>query len=149
MRPSRSMLPVRRYGRRLILVVALVAAAGACVADLTGIQEFIGGQLTGISLYPTEGAVVQTGDTVRLTAMGNVSGILGMLGYDPLPDAVWSVADSRVARLDPVPPPPVDSFPMARVRVLGLRLGETRVAVSARGFSAETQVRVIPAGATP
>jgi hypothetical protein len=115
-----------------------------CNMDLTGIQQTIGGYLTGIGVHP-DSATMHVGDTLRMSATGGVSGLIGMLGYDPLPDATWQSSNSAVARLEPVAPPPPDSYPAARVRLLAWRPGETQVTVSARGFSATARVIVISA----
>jgi hypothetical protein len=122
--------------------LAITTLFGACfdtttLTDITG-----GGRLLSITV---DAGVVEVADTVRLTASGNVSGVLGLLTYDPVLDAQWAVADPTVARLEPLPPPPPeDSFPMARTLVRGLRPGTTRVTATARGKTGEATVRVFP-----
>jgi hypothetical protein len=132
--------------RRIIpLAVALVLTA---CADLTGL-DFVGGHLTSISVE--HGAIVEVGDTVRLSATGSVDGIIGLLSYDRLLDASWAISDPTIAQLQllpPPPPPPEDSSTPTRTLVRGRRPGTVIVTATARGLSGEAPVRVIPVVAT-
>lgn len=120
--------------------LAVVLVLGACV-DFTGL-DIAGGHLLSISV---DNGVVEVGDTVRLTAAGNVDGIVGILSYDPVLDARWAVSDSAIALVQALPlPPPEDSFPRARALIRGRRPGAVTVTATARGKSGEATVRVIP-----
>lgn len=119
----------------------MTLSVGACV-DFTGL-DVAGGHLIGISV--SGGGIVEVGDTIRLTAAGDVDGLVGMFSYDPVLDARWAVSDPGTAQLVPLPPPPKDdSFPMARTLVRGVRPGTVRVSAMARGTSGEADVRVVP-----
>jgi len=125
------------------LVAPTLALSGLGCDSLTGINEMFDHRLVGISV--DQGSVVEVGDTVRLTAAGDVNGVLGMLMYDPVLDTRWSVSDPTIAQLQPLPlPPPEDSFPRARTLIRGLRPGLTYVTATARGISGNASVRVIP-----
>ena len=87
--------------------------------------------------------MVQVGGTTRLSAYGKVSGITGLLNYDRLPDAVWTVSDSTIARITPVSPPTGDTTSSASAVVQGLRAGNVRITASARGVSGTIEERVI------
>jgi hypothetical protein len=125
-----------------LLSLAVPLALGACV-DFTAL-DVAGGRL--VSIGVNQSTVVEVGDTIRLTATEHVDGIVGMLTYDPILDARWSVSDQTIARLEPLPPPPKDdSFPMARTLV---QPGTVHVMATARGTSGEAIVRVFPAVST-
>ena len=95
-----------------------------------------------ISVAP---AVVHVGDTVRLTAWGQVDGLLGIFNFDPVRDARWSVSDTAIAVLETPPPPPAtDTLWTARILVRGQRQGEVTVSATARGVTGSAIVRVIP-----
>jgi hypothetical protein len=130
--------------RRALRHVGLLAGAAALAAciDIAAPPDIGGGRLIGISM--TSDAVVEVGDTVRLAASGNVSGIIGMLAYDPLPDAEWAVSDTTVARVERILAGPEDSIPYARARLTGVRPGVVQVAVTARGVRGEAPARVVP-----
>lgn len=132
--------------RRVIpLGVALMLTA--CV-DFTGL-DIAGGHLTSISV--DHGAIVEVGDTVRLSATGGVDGIIGLLAYDRLLDATWTISDPTIAQLQLLPaplPPPQDSSTPTRTLVRGRRPGTVTVTASARGLSGAAPVRVIPVVAT-
>jgi len=133
---------MRIRGFRLFVAVTLPLSGLAC-DSLTGINEMFDHRLVGIAV--DQGSIVEVGDTVRLTAAGDVDGVLGILMYDPVLDTRWSVSDPTVAQLQPLPlPPPEDSFPRARTLVRGLRPGLTSVTATARGVSGQASVRVIP-----
>jgi hypothetical protein len=133
--------------RRVVLVFSSVALSG-CL-DMTGLgelSELISGKLIGISVTPSVSIVV--GDTARLEATGQISGLMVILGaYDVLPDAEWNISNPTIARLEQVEPPAVDSYPGARIRLRGLRVGQATVSVSARGQTGTTEVIVLPPGA--
>lgn len=139
-------MPYHLLRRVTLLAVALVPIA--CV-DMTGLGELFGGHLTGISV--DNGAIVEVGDTVRLSARGAVDGLLGLFSYDRLLDASWTISDPTIARLEllePPLPPPQDSSTPTRTLVRGRRPGTVTVKASARGVSGEAPVRVIPVIAT-
>jgi hypothetical protein len=126
---------------RRIVPLLCVVALSACI-DFTGL-DIAGGHLTGIDV--TKGTVVEVGDTVRLTAAGDIDGLVGWFSYDPVLDARWTVSNPSIARLEPLPPPPKeDSFPKARTLVRGVSVGTVRVIATPRGVSGEATVRVFP-----
>ena len=86
---------------RRIIPPAVALALTAC-ADLTGL-DFVGGHLTSISV--DHGAIVEVGDTVRLSATGSVDGLIGLFSYDRLLDASWAISDPTIAQLQLLPPP--------------------------------------------
>ena len=130
---------------RRIIPPAVALALTAC-ADLTGL-DFVGGHLTSISV--DHGAIVEVGDTVRLSATGSVDGLIGLFSYDRLLDASWAISDPTIAQLQPLPPPPPeDSSTPTRTLVRGRRPGTVTVTATARGLSGEAPVRVIPVVAT-
>jgi hypothetical protein len=132
---------------RRIIPLTVALALTAC-ADLTGL-DFVGGNLTSISVE--HGAIVEVGDTVRLSATGSVDGIIGLLSYDRLLDASWAISDQTIAQLQllpPPPPPPQDSSTPTRTLVRGRRPGTVTVTATARGLSGEAPVRVIHVVAT-
>lgn len=127
---------------RCVAPATLAVAVTAC-DSLTGIQEMFDHRLVGIAV--DQGSVVAVGDTTRLTAAGDVEGLLGMFMYDPVLDTRWSLSDPTIAQLQPLPPPPPeDSFPRTRTLIRGLRPGSTQVTATARGVSGQATVRVIP-----
>ena len=131
--------------RRLLPLAAVALALGACV-DFTSL-DVAGGHL--VSIGVNHGGVVEVGDTIRLTATGDVDGLLGLFSYDPLLDARWSVSDPTIAQLEPLPPPPKDdSFPKARTLIRGVRPGTVHVTATARGVSGDAIVRVFPVVST-
>lgn len=137
---AKAQMSLRPIGR--ICALSLPLVLGGCF-DLTGLDEMFGAPLLGIAV---EGAIVEVGDTVRVTAMGDAGGIIGIFAYDPLPDARWTISPQSVAQLQALPPPPPDdSFPRARTLVRGLSVGSALVEASARGITGRATVRVIPA----
>lgn len=136
-------MPLRVLRRIIPLAIALVPIG--CV-DFTGL-DIAGGHLTGISV--DHGAIVEVGDTVRLSAWGSVDGILGLFSYDRLLDATWAISDPTIAQLQLLPPPPLqDSSTPTRTLVRGRRPGTVTVTATARGLSGGAPVRVIPVVAT-
>ena len=135
---------------RLRYLVGLSATLGltACT-DLTGL-DFAGGRLQSITVRASGPAVVEVGDTIRLTATGTVDGLLGLFNYAPILDAIWATSDPSVARLEALPPPPVDDpAPSARTLVRGVAPGTARVSASSSGVMGEVTVRVIPRAEAP
>jgi hypothetical protein len=130
---------------RCIIPLAVPLLLTACV-DLTGL-DIAGGHLTSISVE--HGAIVEVGDTVRLSATGSVDGIIGILFYDRLLDANWAISDPKIGQLLPLPlPPQQDSSTPTQTLVRGLRPGTVTVTASARGLSGAALLRVIPVVAT-
>lgn len=78
---------------------------------------------------------VRVGDTVRFTAIGNVSGVLGIFELDRLTDAAWSVSDPSLAQVTPIPITPNDTTSYAQALVRGVSVGTVQVIVNARGVS--------------
>lgn len=121
--------------------LSLALTFSACV-DIAGLDDMFGAPLLAIGV---DGAIVEVGDTVRVTAMGEVGGIVGMWSYDPVLDARWAISDQTIARLESLPlPTPEDSFPRARTLIRGARPGSARVTATARRVVGEAIVRVIP-----
>ena len=114
-----------------------------CNLDLAGAA---GGptELDKISL--TGPSTVQVGDTIRLTASGSVTGLIGILVLDPIRDGSFSVSDSTIASIVPFNPPPGDTTSFASVRVKGLKVGNVQVTVRARGKSDTHSVAVTSTG---
>lgn len=132
-------MPFPALRRFVPLSVAL--ALTACV-DLTGLNDIFGTPLLGIAV---DAGIVEVGDTVRISAAGDVGGIIGIFSYDPILDARWAISDKAIAQLVPLPlPPPEDSFPRARTLIRGIRQGSAQVTATARGVSGVSTVRVIP-----
>jgi hypothetical protein len=126
---------------RRIIPLAVTLFLTACL-DFTGL-DVGGGHLTSISV--DHGAIVEVRDTVRLSATGNVDGIIGLLFYDRLLDARWTISDATIAQLLTLPlPPPQDSSTPTQILVRGLRPGTVTVTASARGLSGMAPLRVIP-----
>lgn len=125
-----------------ISITSLSTLISCNALDLSGLSEIYSAQLKSIGV--TSGGIVEVGDTIRLDASGSLTGLIGILAYDPVLDAKWSVSDPRIARLEALPlPPPEDSFPHARVLVRGLQPGKVTVSAQARGISGNAEVRVI------
>lgn len=122
--------------------LASTAAVAGCNLDLAGVP---GGptQLGKISL--TGPSTVQVGDTIRLTASGSVTGLIGFFLIDPIRDGKFTVSDSTIAAIVPFNPPPGDTTSFASVRVDGLKCGSIQVTVSTRGKSATHAIQVTPA----
>lgn len=121
-----------RSARRLAGIVTLVLATailGGC--NFTGLD--FGGGLEKISLDGP--SVVQVGDTIRLTASGSVSGLLGLLFLDRVLDARFKVSDPTVATIQAFIPPKTDTTSFASVLVRGRKVGRVDVTVSARSRS--------------
>lgn len=141
---QRSLRQLERWPRSaLLLRVLLCAGVGlAMVSCNAGVSNPFAseGQLTSITI--SGDSIIQFGASTRLSAYGKVSGITGLLSYDRLLDAVWSVSDSTVARITPISPAPGDSTATAAALVQGLRAGSARITATARGVSGTIEVRV-------
>jgi len=124
-----------------VFLIGTVLVTG-CNADLAGVSSLQTG-LNKISL--TGPSTVQVGDTVRLTASGSVTGLIGFLLIDPIRDGKFAVSDPTIAAILPFNPPPGDTTSFASVRVEGLKIGRVEVTVSARGKSESHSVEVTPA----
>lgn len=133
--------------RRLTLLALLIAPL-AC-GDLTGVVDFFGGRLVSVTVSAPQGPMVEVGDTIRLTATGQIGGLIGLLNYAPILDAIWATSDATTARIEPLPPPPPeDSFPTARTLIRGVQPGAARITATSGGLTGEATVRVIPTLAT-
>jgi hypothetical protein len=127
-----------------VLLIGTALLAG-CNLDVTG----VGGGPTGLENISLTGpSTVQVGDTIRLSASGSPSGLIGFLFLDPIRDGKFTVSDATIAAIVPLIPPPGDTTSVASVRVQGLKIGSVQVTVSARGKSATHPVEVTSA-ATP
>ncbi len=124
------------------LVLAGTALLAACNLDLTGIA---GGPMGVERISLTGPSTVQVGDTIRLSASGSPSGLIGFLFLDPIRDGKFTVSDATTAAIVPLIPPPGDTTSVASVRVQGLKVGSVQVTVSARGKSATHPVVVTTA----
>lgn len=121
---------------------ALVLATSGCLDfDMSSITSAFGGELI---ITVSAGPAVEVGDTLQVSATGRPSGVLGLLVYDRLLDAHWTVSDPTVATLTPLQPPPNDSITPAQALLRGLKAGTVRVTAAARGARGETSVRVVP-----
>lgn len=130
------------HDRRLFsfLAVLTFAATSCNVFAPTEPLDIAGGALESISI--SGDTLLDVGDTLRLMATGNVSGVLGMFSYDPLADARWSTSNVGVASVAPRHETSPDSLAAARAMVRGVRAGTARIIVSARGVSASWPVHV-------
>jgi hypothetical protein len=125
-----------------VLALSTMLMAG-CNLDLAGAA----GGPTGLDKISLTGpSTVQVGDTIRLTASGSVTGLIGILVLDPIRDGIFSVSDSTIAAIVPFNPPPGDTTSFASVRVKGLKAGGVQVTVRARGKSDTHSIVVTPTG---
>lgn len=129
----------RARTRVCVGVAAISLVATACNGTITN-PYGTEGQLTSIEVLGPSS--VQVGDTIRLTALGHVAGVVGILGLDRLPDATWNASDPSVVRLTPVPVPASDTA-YAEAVVGGVTTGVAQITVSARGVSGSHAVRVV------
>ena len=130
---------ISRRAAKIGLLSLLTILCADCKLDLAPLTDE--GRLTAISLYgPSQ---VQVGDTVRLSAMGSVSGIIGLLAYDRILDGRFTASDTTIATILPFTPPPNDTTSFTSVRVEGRKVGTVQITVSARGISETHLVDVI------
>jgi len=135
--------PRRRPLPPALPALAAALALAACRVDAP-VNPFPPPTLNGIVVSPAR-SEVQVGDTVRLNAIGTLSGLLGAFSFVPLDGAPWAVSDPAVARVEPLPTrPPTDSTRRAEALVRGLQPGTVRVTVSALGIEGSAEVRVAP-----
>ena len=126
------------HAHRALLVSLAVSLAGCALpSDL----DIAGGRLQAIGI--SGDTVVAVGDSTRLTATGSVSGLVGILSYDPLADARWSTSNPGLVTVMPIPPTANDTFPAARVLIRGMSEGTATISVSARGISAQWLMHVV------
>jgi hypothetical protein len=141
---------MRRYSQfkwtPLGLFLIGTALITGCNLDLTGLDAALSTGLDKISL--TGPSTVLVGDTIRLSASGSVTGVIGFLLIDPIRDGTFTVSDATIAAIVPLIPPPGDTTSVASVRVQGLKGGSVQVTVSARGKSATHPV-VVTTSSTP
>jgi hypothetical protein len=135
---------VSRRAGRLGLLSLITILCAACDFNLGPASDE--GRLTKIGLYGE--SQVQVGDTIRLSAEGSVSGIVGLLFYDRILDGRFSASDTTIATILPFIPPPSDSTSVASVLVEGRKVGTVQIKVSARGITGTHRVDVI-ADTTP
>ena len=125
---------------RISVLSLATALVGGC--NMTGLD--FGGELQSISLSGP--SVVQVGDTIRLTAAGSVSGLIGMLFLDRLLDARFTTSDATVATIQAFIPPATDTTSFSSVLVTGRKVGRAGITVRARSQSDTHFVDVIAPG---
>jgi hypothetical protein len=131
---------------RIIRAAPLLALwLTACKLDLSGLDVY-GGQLTGISVSVDGliGSLPEVGDNMTLSAYGDVDGLAGLLSYDPVYDASWTVSDTTIARVETVPRHALESRGNSWIRLHALKPGTVQVRATARGKEGTVTVRVIP-----
>jgi hypothetical protein len=79
-------------------------------------------------------SAVGVSDTVRLSATGQVGGLIGLLAYDPLRDAKWSSSDPGIATVEAPAPTPDDTL-ASPILVRGIRPGRVVIEATARGIT--------------
>jgi hypothetical protein len=130
--------------RPLIFISATALLVASChlgsLDGLDGFDEPFSSELDTISLNGAD--TVAVGDTIRLSAHGTVTGLIGLLFYDPIRDGRFSVSDPTVAAITPFNPPASDTVSSSSVRVKGLRVGTVEITVSARGKRGTHSVEV-------
>ena len=113
----------------------------ACKIDVSGLTDE--GRLLSITLDgPSQ---VQVGDTIRLSAYGKVSGLVGLLFIDRLLDGKFTASDPNLVSIQPFYPPSTDTTSTSSVLVTGRTVGSVEVTVTARGKKGMHPVQVIPA----
>ena len=131
-----------RGARRADLArIALVVLLAGCSPITNPFADE--GRLTRIEV--SGDTLVAVGDTIRLSARGTVGGIIGMLSYDRVLDAAWTVSDAATASYTPVVLTPSDSTSGSTIRLTGLRAGDVQVSASARGVRGAVTVHVTAA----
>jgi hypothetical protein len=121
--------------RRLAPIVALLIVApslGACDLGLDRLSGLFAGPLMAISVGGDSAVAVS--DTVRLSATGQVGGLIGLLAYDPLRDAKWSSSDPGIATVEAPAPTPDDTL-ASPILVRGIRPGRVVIEATARGIT--------------
>lgn len=141
---------MRRVRRRALVAASALMISG-CL-DFTGLNEVtdtVGGGdgLVSITIYGD--SVIAVGDSMRVTAGGTPSGVLGMFTYDRLLDAVWAPSDPRVASVEARLPPRGDSLSTTAALVRGLRPGTVQITAAARGKAGHLTVHVVALTAAP
>jgi len=124
-----------------VLACSLTLLTGACDFDLSDVTSALGGELI---IEVRAAPAVEVGDTLRMSAIGRPSGVMGLLLYDRLLDGEWAVSDPRVATVTRILPPTGDSTTPIHALLKGHKPGTVRVTVSARGARGEATVRVVP-----
>jgi len=121
-----------------------VLALGAILTTACNLD--LAGGPTGLDKISLTGpSTVQVGDTIRLTASGSVTGMIGYLLIDRIRDGSFTVSDATTAAVLPFNPPQGDTASFASVRVEGLKTGTVDVTVRARGKSDTHSIEVTPA----
>src|SRR6266550_4022672 len=121
-----------------------VLALGAILTTACNLD--LAGGPTGLDKISLTGpSTVQVGDTIRLTASGSVTGMIGYLLIDRIRDGSFTVSDATTAAVLPFNPPQGDTASFASVRVEGLKMGTVDVTVRARGKSDTHSIEVTPA----
>ena len=136
---SASVPSIDRSPHRVVLASLALSLAGCTFP--TGSLDIAGGRLTGINI--SGDTAVAVGDSTRLSAIGSVTGLVGLFSYDPLSDARWSTSNAAVVSVRSIPPSANDTFPAARVLVQGMNAGTATITVSARGISARWPMHVV------
>lgn len=121
------------------MVVALAACGAGDIGDIAGVLGV--GPLTSITV--SGDTVVAVGDTIRLSARGQHSGVLGMFVYDRVLDARWAASDPRGASIVVVLPPPGDTTSTSAAIVTGRRAGAVQISATARGVQGAMGIHVV------
>src|SRR5690349_8051660 len=130
-----------RSSSRMLALAALLGST-ACFDLSNPMDPVVGGGLREIRVESD--GFVEVGDTMVVSATGWLDGLIGMFSYAPILDARWSITPASVARLEPLGPPPADSFQQARTLVRGVSPGAAVVTATSSGKSGSTTVHVIP-----
>jgi hypothetical protein len=133
---------MQRGRRSACLAVTLIISATACRGSITN-PYGDEGRLTSIDVSAPV-TTFQVGDTVRLTAIGHVSGVLGVIAIDRLTGATWTASDASLVQLTVIPAAPGNDTSYAQAIVRGTAPGTTLVTVSAREVSASVSLHVTP-----
>jgi hypothetical protein len=127
-----------RKARALALTLLLLSALSAC--HLLDDFNFLGSHLVGIGV--SGDTVVAVGDTIHLKAAGSLDGLIGLLAYDPLRDARWSVSPPGIATIARPPASPEDSLASSAI-ITGREPGRVVIEASARGITGTHVVLVV------
>jgi len=132
---------LRRSSNWLLPMLGTVCIMNACNWNVT--NPFADeGQLVSIAI--SGDSVVQVGDTIRVSAQGNVGGLTGLFSYDRVPDAVWAVSDPKTASIARVKLPANDTTSGSAIILTGLQRGNVQVTATARGILGTRGVQVVP-----